>query len=262
MCADDVERALQSFLTEQDAVDVPTEKGPLRRLCGRTCAVQAHETFEYDGKDDLAKWWEKDANNAGKTVPSNTVRRCEPHDDALKLGAEVTGRSGLSEEDVKRSEPRDMGSDLDYEDNGGANEELERPMRLGSNGAGCLREMVRGRLVVRGSVWPVDCAIWDNSARRDLSVRVDRRTTTDDDRIQTEAAISLDAETTNESVVDTTSVMEGEEIILAELGLGVNTHTLADLSAHHAEVQSFEVRVKSKDTASRASQKLVRDPPA
>lgn len=108
----------------------------------------------------------------------------------------------------------------------------------------------------------VDRVVGYNRAGRDLRERVDDGHFPDDDVVEAEIALALDAEAADERGVDTAAVAEGEEIVLAELRALVDAHVPPDARAEQAVVEHLQGRVHGEDAAPGDADALVDDPPA
>ena len=105
------------------------------------------------------------------------------------------------------------------------------------------------------SMGTINGTVRDMCSGRDTREGVDNSTSSNNDIVQTEVAISFNTETPNMRLVDTTSIVKIQEIILSQFRLRINEHILAYFCAKQTVIDSRQIWVEREDTFSRGPEK-------
>ena len=201
--------------------------------------IKAHKTFEDDTQEDLQQWLYNGAHNSANCVPKNPLWVGKPPNDRFKAVETLNLKNGFLDHNIDRHKPWDVGDELENTEEDIDRDPSEEPLRTRDGG-----RIVHGKTRIRGFVirrcmGAKDLAVRDLSIGCYLSVGVDDDVVANGNMTETEVAIALDAETTNESLVDLAVVPNIKQVVLAKSREFVYLHVLADSGAKELHVKSF-----------------------
>ena len=172
-------------------------------------------------------------------MPKNSLWVGKPVNDGFKTVEALNFNNGFLDHNVERGEPWDIGDKLDNPEEDVNPEHSEEPFRT-RYGGGIVHGVtgVRGFVIGR-CVGSVDLAVRDCRVGCYLGVGIDDDVVANGDPTEAEVAIALDAETTNDGLVDLAIVSNIKQVVLAESCEFVDFYVPADFGAKELHVDSF-----------------------
>ena len=152
----------------------------------------------------------------------NTGRISKPVDDGFNRVEAGFLDFGTSYHACQGAEPRNIRDEHDEYDDGHGDKESEESVWLFEDRTVVPDEVLWGRLLMRGGVGTENCTLRNNRARSDLSIGIDDRIAAYDDGSESEATVALNAEATDQSFVDPTSVLQRQQVVFTDGGGGGN----------------------------------------